>query len=85
MKSLLSTLKAPNGLLGKPNRVDRFQYLTSSHTNKSSSGLIRWTFETERYFGPNYPQVKSTNTVKILPLETGAVEPEYKLQYEIKV
>lgn len=65
------------------NDPGRFQSLVGSQTNKYSSGLIRWTFETERYFGPSYLQVKSTNTVKILPLEAGAIEPEYKLQYEV--
>lgn len=33
-------------------------------------GSLHWSFETERYFGKNGPQVKATRTVEIMPLRT---------------
>lgn len=47
------------------------------------SGLIHWTFETERYFGPQYRDVKDTMRVTVLPPEPLAAEPAQKLKYAV--
>ncbi|MCJ1468394.1 hypothetical protein MMC07_007022 [Pseudocyphellaria aurata] len=47
------------------------------------SGLTHWTFDTERYFGPQRHEVKDTMRVTVLPLEPWAAEPVQKLKYAV--
>lgn len=58
--------------------LNRFSYKLKSH-----SGLTHWTFETERYFGPQYREVKDTMRITVLPLEPQAVEPAQTLKYAV--
>ncbi|MCJ1269585.1 hypothetical protein MMC22_009477 [Lobaria immixta] len=48
-----------------------------------ASGLTMWIFETERYFGPQYREVKDTMRVTVLPLEPMATAPDQKLKYTV--
>lgn len=47
------------------------------------SGLTRWYFETNRYFGPNRREVKETMKLDLLPLEECASRPLQTLTYAV--
>ncbi|MCJ1347352.1 hypothetical protein MMC31_005575 [Peltigera leucophlebia] len=47
------------------------------------SGLTRWYFETDRYFGPNLREVKETMKLHLLPLEKCASRPFQTLTYTV--
>lgn len=55
-------------------------------TRSSPSGLTRWSFVTERYFGPHenrdVKDVDSMN-IRLLPLESWAAQPPHKLRYTV--
>lgn len=47
------------------------------------SGLTRWYFETDRYFGQNLREVKETMKLDLLPLEESASKPLQPLTYDV--
>ena len=47
------------------------------------SGLTRWYFETDRYFGQDPRNVKETMKLDLLPLEESARKPDQALTYHV--
>ena len=47
-------------------------------TDRDDSGLVRWAFETPRYFGTT---VREGIPVKVLPREEHALDPGFELKY----